>query len=145
MLIETKYHGEIIIKDNEIIHFDQGIPGFVEEKQFTLLPLNEESPFLILQSLKTAQLGFVVVDPFVYKTDYEFDLTDSDKEILKLSSEQDVNVLAIMTLKDTLKQSTVNLMAPVIINQKMNLGKQVILSNTTYSVKHRLFTNLCVK
>ncbi|WP_078431754.1 flagellar assembly protein FliW [Metabacillus halosaccharovorans] len=145
MLIETKYHGEIDIDDNEIIKFVNGIPGFNDEKKFTLLSLNKESPFLILQSIETAGLGFIVVDPFVYTTDYEFDLTDSDKDVLKISNEKDVNVLAIITLKDSLKESTVNLMAPVIINHQENLGKQIILNNSNYSIRHRLFANLDVK
>ena len=28
MNIKTKYHGEISINDEEILHFEKGIPGF---------------------------------------------------------------------------------------------------------------------
>lgn len=39
MKIATKYHGEIDIQAADIIRFEQGVPGFFDEKQFVLLPL----------------------------------------------------------------------------------------------------------
>ena len=37
MKIDTKYFGEIEIDDGKIIHFENGIMGFEEYKDFTLL------------------------------------------------------------------------------------------------------------
>ena len=37
MKISTKFHGEIEINDQDIITFQSGIPGFLDEKKFTLL------------------------------------------------------------------------------------------------------------
>ncbi|PMC36630.1 flagellar assembly protein FliW [Bacillus sp. UMB0899] len=139
MVIETKYHGEITIEENEIIKFENGIPGFINEKKYTLLPLDKESPFSILQSIETTELGFVVVNPFHYTKEYEFDLTDGEKEAIQLTNAEDLEVLAIMTVKDSLKNSTANLQAPLIINYKKKLGKQVILNNSNYSIRYPLF------
>lgn len=33
MIIHTKYHGQMNIKEEQIILFESGIPGFLEEKQ----------------------------------------------------------------------------------------------------------------
>lgn len=74
MIIQTKYHGEVTIKEEQIINFSNGIPGFLDQKQFVILPLSEESPFLVLQSLKNAELGFIVSSPFLFFNQYEFDL-----------------------------------------------------------------------
>lgn len=51
MIIHTKYHGQMNIKEEQIILFESGIPGFLEEKQFVILPLSEDSPFVALQSV----------------------------------------------------------------------------------------------
>jgi len=142
MLIETKYHGEINIDENEIIKFENGIPGFITEKKFTLLPLDKESPFSILQSIETTELGFIVVNPFHYTKDYEFELTDGEKEALQLTSAEDLEVLAIMTVKESLKDSTANLQAPLIINHKKKIGKQIILNNPNYEIRYPLFAEL---
>lgn len=138
MKIKTKYHGEIEIQKEETLKFPFGIPGFSDEKQFIVLPLNNESPFFILQSVKTQQLVFVMAIPFVFFQDYEFDLDDKTIEQLQIKSERDVTVYTILTVQDPFENTTANLQAPVVINRKERLGKQVILSNTNYKTKHLL-------
>jgi flagellar assembly factor FliW len=138
MKISTKYHGEIEINEKDIFHFEYGIPGFLDEKQFVLLPL-EDSPFVILQSVKTPELGFVMIDPFIYFKDYDFDLDEQSVAQLQLSSEKEVAVYVILTVADPFDNTTANLQAPIVLNCKKKLGKQVILTNTPYKTKHRLF------
>ncbi|MBS2771206.1 MULTISPECIES: flagellar assembly protein FliW [Anoxybacillaceae] len=138
MKIETKYHGEYELQQQQIIHFAQGIPGFSEEKRFVLLPL-EDTPFVILQSVATPALGFAMIDPFLYFPDYDFELDDASIEQLELSSAKEVAVYVILTVADPFDQTTANLQAPIVLNQQKRLGKQVILTNTPYQTKHRLF------
>lgn len=66
MIIHTKYHGQMNIKEEQIILFESGIPGFLEEKQFVILPLSEDSPFVALQSVTSENLAFIVVSPFIF-------------------------------------------------------------------------------
>ncbi|MED4402758.1 flagellar assembly protein FliW [Metabacillus fastidiosus] len=145
MMIQTKYHGEISIEENEILKFEQGIPGFNDEKDFILIPLEQGSPFLILQSMQTAELGFVVVNPFQFTADYEFDLSESDKEILEIKSEKDVEVYTILTVKERFEETTANLQAPLIVNRNQNKAKQIILNEQKYSIKHNLFAQTQLK
>ena len=43
MLIDTKYFGEINVEDSKIIHFENGLFGFEEYKDFTMyMPGNED-------------------------------------------------------------------------------------------------------
>lgn len=139
MKINTKYHGKIEMESKEVLTFEHGIPGFGEEKQFVLLPLPENEWFHILQSVKTSQLGFVVTDPFVFFKDYDFELDQSSVESLGKPSEKDVLVLSILTVRETLKESTANLQAPIILNLENRKGKQVILTNSHYQTKHLIF------
>ena len=127
MNIQTKFLGEVTIQEQAIITFPEGIPGFQEEKQFALIPLNEASPFLVLQSIHTQKVGFMVATPYAFKKDYAFDLQQSDVEKLEIERAEDVLVYGILTLKDTLLQSTINLLAPIVINEKKQLAKQIVL------------------
>lgn len=145
MEIRTKYHGVIEAEQKDIIHFQNGLPGFLEEKSFILLQLDNDSPFYILQSTETAQLGFVIVNPFQFFTTYEFDVSDNDKAQLKLSSEQDVAVYTILNVKDPFEDSTANLQAPIVLNTSNNEAKQIILNDPRYQTKQRLFQEKAVK
>lgn len=136
MNIQTKYHGKIEIEDKAIIRFDEGIPSFEDENEFVILPLGEDSPFLILQSVKTSNLGFVLISPFEYFPDYVVDLSDYVVEKLKIKSEAQVATFSILTVQDPFENTTANLRAPVVINTEENLGKQIILNNEKYTTKH---------
>jgi flagellar assembly factor FliW len=138
MKLLTKYHCEIEISEKDIFHFENGIPGFLDEKYFVLLPL-EDTPFVILQSVKTPELGFAMIDPFIYFKDYDFELDEQSVTQLQLSSEKEVAVYVILTVADPFNNTTANLQAPIVLNYEKKLGKQVILTNTTYKTKHRLF------
>ena len=145
MEIHTKYHGVIEAEQKDILHFQNGIPGFLEEKSFVLLKLDQESPFYILQSTETVELGFVIVNPFQFFPAYEFDLSDNDKAQLKLLSEQDVAVYTILNVKDPFEHSTANLQAPIVLNTSNNEAKQIILNDSRYQAKQRLFPEKVVK
>jgi flagellar assembly factor FliW len=140
MKLRTKYHGEIEINEKDIYHFKYGIPGFFDEKQFVLLTL-EDTPFVILQSVRTPALGFAMIDPFIYFIDYDFELDEHSVEQLQLSSGKEVAVYVILTVADPFENTTANLQAPIVLNYEKKLGKQVILTNTPYKTKHRLFPN----
>lgn len=138
MKIQTKYFDEVKINEADIIQFPNGLPGFLDEKAFVLLNL-EDTVFQVLQSVETADLGFIVVQPFQFKADYRFELDDQVAEQLKIESEADIMILSIVTLKDSLKTSTVNLKAPLIINHKTKVAKQYIIPKTDYTTKEYLF------
>ena len=145
MDIKTKYHGIVEIEDKDIFHFQKGLPGFNEENFFILLPLDLESPFWILQSTETEELGFVTTNPFEFFPHYELDLSENDKSVLSLESEEDVTVLIILNIKDPFNQSTANLKAPIILNTKNNHAKQIILNDYHYETKQKMFPEMIKK
>ncbi|WP_078543850.1 flagellar assembly protein FliW [Litchfieldia alkalitelluris] len=138
MKIQTKYHGEVEIDEKDVFRFEHGIPGFLEEKQFVLLPFTDDSLFMILQSLNTEELGFVLTNPFNFFKDYDIELPEHVVEELEIESENDVVIYSILTVQDPFEKTTCNLQAPVILNEKQRQGRQVILSNTSYTTKHYL-------
>lgn len=137
MKINTKYHGEVEVE--EILTFEKGIPGFVDEKQFALLPLSDDESYFVLQSVSTSELAFVLTNPFHFMKEYDFQLEDATVEELGLESEKDVAVYSILTVQDPFERTTANLQAPIIINLKNRKAKQVILHNEQYKTKHPIF------
>ncbi|KDE46759.1 flagellar assembly protein FliW [Geobacillus sp. CAMR5420] len=144
MNIDTKYHGTVAVKGEDIIRFPHGLPGFADEKRFVLLPF-ADTPFVILQSTETPVLGFVLIEPFSYFPTYEFELDEATVEQLEIETERDVAVYVILTVADPFDNTTANLQAPIVINVHKRLGKQVILTNTNYKTKHRLFPEKVAK
>lgn len=142
MKIETKYHGEIEIDSTKIINFEQGIPSFLEEKQFYILPFAEEGPFLIMQSVQTPGLAFIVISPFDFFIKYEVKLSDQVIETLQIDNQEDIVIFTILTIEEPFKNTTANLQGPIVINNKKKLGKQVILADSPYKTKHLLTSQL---
>ncbi|MFJ7950803.1 flagellar assembly protein FliW [Lysinibacillus sp. NPDC096418] len=139
MKIATKFLGEVEISIEDILTFSEGIPGFSDVTKFVLLPLDQDLPLALLQATENADLGFIVAYPFVFKPDYAFDLSTEDSEALIAEREEDLVTYAIVTLKEKLSDSTMNLLAPVVINMKKKVGKQLVLSDSkAYPLRYSL-------
>ena len=139
MRMKTKYHNEIEVNKEDILHFEKGIPGFLEEKEFIILPITEDQTFSVMQSISSEYLAFLVVSPFHFFPEYDFQLEDLVIEELGLQTEKEVQVYSILTTEDPFENTTVNLQAPVIINTTNQKAKQVILNDGQYKTKHPIF------
>lgn len=50
MLIQTKFLGEVKLNSEQLWRFPKGVPGFEDQKEFVLLPIEGNSFFQVLQS-----------------------------------------------------------------------------------------------
>lgn len=141
MKINTKNFGEIEIDEKDIINFPTGILAFEDQNEFTIIEnKDKENPFHYLQSLRRSDLAFVIIDPFLFKKDYDINIPDSVVENLKINIPEDVKLYTIVTVPKDLKKMTANLSGPIVINTKNNMGKQIVLDDNRYSTKHNIFT-----
>jgi flagellar assembly factor FliW len=142
MVLNTEHLGEIEFQKEDIIHFPKGIPGFEEEKEFIVVLTGDiDFPFTYLQSVKSNDLAFIVTDPFLFIENYDFELSDEDANFLNIKTEEqldDITVYTIVTIPEDVDQTTVNITAPIIINLKEKLGKQVLLKEYD-EMKYPLF------
>ena len=120
------------------ILFEKGIPGFESYNYFNVNAIEGNERFYNIVSKEDSNIGFVSISPFDIKKDYEIDLDDEFVKELYIKEEKDVLVLCLITLGKTLKDSTANLKAPIIINIKNNRGKQLILQDDKYKIKEPL-------
>jgi len=143
MKINTRHFGEIEVDENTIITFGDGIPSFEEVKKYVLLDSGDiESPFKWLQSVDNPSIAFAIADPFLIKKDYEVNINDNDIKILKIESKEDVTIYSIVVVPDDISKISMNLKAPVIINNNKRIGMQVILDTDKYSVRHYILEEL---
>ncbi|MEW4372169.1 flagellar assembly protein FliW [Paenibacillus kandeliae] len=117
-------------------HFAKGIPGFPELNQYTVIPQYES--FSLLQAADNPRISFIMVDPFVFFPQYEFELPQDVQEELEINDEQHVAVRCIVTWHTQSEKITMNLAAPIIFNVEQQQAKQIILQNTPYTTKHPL-------
>jgi len=140
MIINTKNFGEIEVTEESIIQFPDGILAFEDQKRFTIIENEDkDNPFQWLQSIDTPELAFVIINPFIFKKDYDFNIPESVVEKLNINSSEDVTIYSIVVVPEDLKKMTANLSGPVIINAKKKLAKQIILDDKRYNTKYPIF------
>lgn len=143
MILQTKYFGELDIKESDIIRFNHGLPGFERVKKFVLIDNEEkDSPFKWLQGINEPKPAFVLVDPFVIRKDYEVNLNDDVLKELEITEPESVSVYCIVVVPEDINKMTVNLQAPIIINFMNKKGRQLILDTDKYGVRHYILEEL---
>ena len=140
MKIGTKYFGNIEIGEENIIHFENGVFGFEDYKDYTILYDNEKekSFFSWLQSTEESSLAFPIVNPFNVVESYNPQINDDMLESIGGISDEDTVVFLMATIPEDVKQASVNMKAPLIINASSRKGVQVIAEGQEYEIKHKL-------
>jgi len=144
MDINTDLFGKIQIDENAIIEFESGLPGFQDEKRFTLIKDREHftGVFSCLQSVENPSLAFTLLDTFSVLPDYNPLVDESDISDIGEYVKDDLQVYNVLFIAESVTDITVNLKAPIIINVKSKKGKQVIVDNAEYTIKYRIFEQL---
>lgn len=139
MRLITKHLGEIEYAPEAVIHFEDGIPGFEEIKEFILILSDQpELPFHYLQSITNPDISFVITSPFLFVENYDFNLPDTVVEKLGIKSPEELYVYSIVSIPKKVEFATINLTAPIIINTTNNKGMQVVLEEID-DINHPLF------
>jgi flagellar assembly factor FliW len=139
LTVKTIQFGVIDVPDDKVLHFEEGIPGFPRIRKFARLETEDLKPFSYLQSLEDPPISLLMVNPFLFCPSYAIELGETDAGNLQAEQPEDVSVFVVATIPESAADATVNLMAPVLINEKKRRGRQVILLDSSYSVRHPLF------
>ena len=121
------------------LHFAAGLPGFPHLHDFVIAQWGrEDSPFLTMTAIDDPDVGFVMVSPFVFYPEYDFELDQSTALRLSLHDPVDAMVLCIVTLSDRVEDATVNLLGPIVINTRTYEACQAVLPHSTFDVRSPL-------
>lgn len=144
MLVEASISGQqefVPDETNNKFLMPEGLIGLPDFKRFELIVDPESLPFVVLRAVEGDEIQIPAVEPVGLVENYRLDIGDADAEMLGLVGE-DSNplILNVATIKSYEPQKvTLNLAAPILINRRTRVGKQVVLVNyQNYSTTHVL-------
>lgn len=144
MRIETTRFGEIEVPETDFILLPEGILGFPDSTRYVLLEHDSEgTPFKWLQSLDDANLAFIVMDPRLLVERYEIEEdTDVAAKLGSGNTAENTALMAIVNVPpDRPIEMTANVRAPIVVDAEKRTGWQIVLSNDSYPVRHRIFAD----
>ncbi|HAP43878.1 MAG: flagellar assembly protein FliW [Spirochaetes bacterium GWD1_61_31] len=141
MTIHTKALGDLDIDERQLLTFQNGLIGFDKFQRFALLDAPQK-PYFYLQSTELTELNFILLDPFLFRPDYEVDVPDELSQALGMKQADDALILAIVTVPPEGGTITANLMGPLVICRNSRQGIQVVLSDPRWQIKHDVMAEL---
>ena len=141
MQILTKLFGEITIDEDKIIQFPNGIIGFPDLTEFTLVHDEEKGTESIhwLQSIQEPAFAMPVMDPLIVCPDYNPEVDDELLDVLGEIIPEELLVLVTVTVPKDLAKMSVNLKGPIVINAAEKKALQVIVEGDEYPVKFPIY------
>lgn len=136
MKINTNYHGEIDINQEDVLTLKDGMIGYEYVKRFVLL--KEDDIFVEYLQAIDEKITFAVMDPFLVKKDYSFDLPDSVVKSLEIVSQDDIVIKTVVIIPEDITKIRTNLQAPIVFNKSNNKGMQIILDDS-YPIRYEFF------
>jgi flagellar assembly factor FliW len=135
-ILQTERWGRLEIDEDEIIHFQRGIPGFDHLRKFAIFNSDDLSPFQWLISLEELDFGFVIIPPHVFCPDYQPKLFETDLIELDVDPSDKLALFVIVTLGSNPTKATANLQGPLLMNLNKKTGKQIVVVDEKYSTKY---------
>ncbi|MDO5572598.1 MAG: flagellar assembly protein FliW [bacterium] len=141
MVMKTKLFGEIEVNEDKLIRFETGIVGFPELKDFLLIhdSENDKSNISWMQSVQEPAFAMPVINPLFIVDTYNPEIEDELLTPLGNLDQNDMLVLVTITVPKDIKQMTINLRAPIVINGENRRACQVIAEGEKYAVKYPIY------
>lgn len=137
--IDTSRFGVLDYRDEDIIKFPKGIPGF-EDKTNWVVTGEADEDIKWLQSLDEGTLALAVAHPRCIDPDYNVSVARHDLQAIGSDSLEKVGILAVLTIPaDAPWEARANLRAPILVNSDDRLGRQVIALDEKYPVQAHIF------
>ena len=136
MKINTRKFGEVEIDKEKILSMPEGLPGFSGFERFVLLEDPKTAPFCWFQSIETPDLALIVMNPKVFKPDYQVDLNPLiQSRAWKGVTSKELLLFVVINIKEGEKEKsiTANLMGPLVVNLKTKEVIQMAICDSDYS------------
>ena len=127
MIVDTARFGSFDTKDSKLIDFPNGLPGFEELHKFIILEVSDTWPIYWLQSTDNEYIALPVIVSFEILDDYNIYIKENELEGLYVESKNDLLILNVAVIPQNIQDMTINLAAPIVINVKRGIGKQIII------------------
>ena len=141
MKVLTKAYGMVEVNERQKVTFPSGLFGFESLKDYVLLDA-EQQPFYWLQSLDEEKTAFILIDPFLFRPDYEMDIDNDELRPIGISDPEKAVIFTIVTVPIDNSPMTANLQGPLVINRDSRLGVQAVLTDSRWKTKHDILAEL---
>ena len=131
--------GRFDINDGAALRFPDGVAGLAHLEWFAILKRRADSVFLWLQSLDDPDVALPIVLPWAFHWDYEIELPDGELRLLGVSSADQLSIYCLVDVGDEMRSATVDLAAPLVINDETHVGRQLRHAGGGYSSRDPLF------
>jgi flagellar assembly factor FliW len=138
--VATKAYGLIEVDEHQRITFPQGLLGFEPLKDYVLLDA-ERQPFYWLQSLEDERAAFILINPFIFRPDYEANIDNEELKTIGISDPKTALIFSIVTIPAR-GPMTANLQGPLVINRDTRHGLQAVLTDSVWKTKHDIIAEL---
>ena len=138
--LSTIRFGEIEYEDADRITFQNGIVGFPNLQSFLILNVKEGSPFRWLQSIDDPSFAMLMSEPLHFLKEYDPTIQSCDQQLIELTpGTTPLRFVTVSIPAGRPQEMTLNLSGPIIINPINRKAIQVVLSEDSYTSKHRVF------
>jgi len=121
--------GRVEYDEEDVLIFPNGLYGYENTHRYFVWKHEATLPFKWLICIDEPDLMFPVIYPKLVHPEYDPKL----KNFESLDS-----LLVIVNMGRTMESVTANLRAPILISHEEHRAKQIILSDSNYSVRYRL-------
>lgn len=118
---------------DKILDFPEGIPGFPELRRFLIVEFLADGAFQELRSVDDPDVAMVVCVPWLFFPEYAPILSDEDQAELALTDADDAVLFVPVSVAGD--EVTLNLLGPFVVNRATRRGRQIVLSESDYSVR----------
>jgi flagellar assembly factor FliW len=132
--IELPRFGTCTYRESEVLTFPWGLPGFPASQRFLALSVADQGGVFWLQSLDEPKVALPVVDPYAFFPDYDPRLPAFARISLELERAEDFALLAVAIIPEE-GDATLNLLAPIVINLRTQIGRQVTVEGGDYPMR----------
>jgi flagellar assembly factor FliW len=141
MLVETRF-GTSETNEKKIISFPSGLPGFEELHQFIIIEAGNTKPIYWLQSTENKHIALPVIISFAVLSDYNINIRENELKDLFVEDKNDLLILNVVVIPEEVEKMTVNLAAPLVINAKRGIGKQIIIDAAELPLRFPIYEAL---
>jgi len=144
MKINTKAFGQIEIEEKQKVIIPSGLFGFEDYTEYAIFDA-EHQPFYWLQSIDAQEVAFVLINPFLFRPDYEVNITNEELADIGIKSPENALIFVIVTIPMDGSPMTANLQGPLVINRESMKGMQAVVSDSKWRTKHDIIAEISAK
>ena len=137
--IKTDRFGEMEFPESSVVKVAGGLIGLAGQENFVIIQHQDNTPFYWLQSVDEPELALVMVNPLLFKEDYDPPIPLSVHQELDIQNAGEISIFVIVTIPAGNPQGmTANLLGPLVVNPRSRQARQLVLDDRIYSHRFQI-------